>query len=165
MPRSANFRHGNAREGIVLLSGRGSGLISPSRTSDCCCRRSTYARKRDRLMRPTGRRRALMRAGAIGDKGSTAIATSGRIKPEGLKGYNVSADIGGGDRCLHGVPNIGRGDRSMLKLRPRGGGQQWRLASFVRRPTRVSCNIAWDTCSHLGLIQTSTISSVFHFIF
>lgn len=62
----------------VLLSGRESGLMSPSRTMHCGCKRSTKAKKRERLMRPTGRRRARMRAGAMGDRGSTAIATLGK---------------------------------------------------------------------------------------
>jgi hypothetical protein len=61
---------------VVLLSGRGSGLISPSRTSDCCCSNSTKARKRERLMRPTGSSRARMRAGAIGERGSIAMAST-----------------------------------------------------------------------------------------
>jgi hypothetical protein len=56
--------------------------MSPSRTSDCCCSNSTKVRKRERLMRPTGRSRARMRAGAIGDKGSTAIATLGASRGE-----------------------------------------------------------------------------------
>jgi hypothetical protein len=67
-----------AVQGLVLLSGRGSGLTSPSRTRDCCRRRSTNDKKRERLMRPTGRSCALMRAGAmksIGERGSAAIAT------------------------------------------------------------------------------------------
>lgn len=63
--------------GPLLLSGRGSGLMSPSRTSDCCWRSSTYSKKRERLIRPVGIRSARMRAGAIGDRASTAIATSG----------------------------------------------------------------------------------------
>jgi len=62
--------------GAILLSGRGSGLISPSRTCECFCSSSIEAKKRERLMRPTGNASTAIRAGAIGDRGS-AIATSG----------------------------------------------------------------------------------------
>lgn len=62
---------------FLLRFGRGSGLTSPRRTMYSGCRRSTKAVKRERLIRPTGRRRARTRAGATGDSGSSAMTAFG----------------------------------------------------------------------------------------
>jgi hypothetical protein len=76
MSRSVGVGYLCESEGSILLSARVSGLMSPKRTIECCCKSSTKVKKRERLMRPTGRSRALMRAGAIGDSGSTGMITS-----------------------------------------------------------------------------------------
>lgn len=52
--------------------------MSPRRTMQCGCKNSTKFKKRERLMRPTGKRRARMRAGAIGERGSRAMSTCGQ---------------------------------------------------------------------------------------
>jgi hypothetical protein len=69
---------------IILLFGRGSGLMSPSRIMHSGCRRSTKFIKLERLIRPTGKRRARMRAGAMGDRESIAMTTSGNVRDRGL---------------------------------------------------------------------------------
>lgn len=95
-------------QGLVLLSGRGSGLTSPSRTRHCCLRRSTNDKKRERLIRPTGRSCALMRAGAmksIGEKGSAAIATlKSGTRPAGREGQMLPYVECGVGLLLHREP-------------------------------------------------------------
>lgn len=61
----------------LLLSGRGSGVTSPRRMAHSGCRRSTKVMNRERLIFPAGTRSTRMRAGAMGEKGSTAMVTSG----------------------------------------------------------------------------------------
>jgi hypothetical protein len=51
--------------------------MSPSRTIHSGCKRSTNFKNRDRLILPTGKRRVRILAGAMGERGSIAIYTSG----------------------------------------------------------------------------------------
>lgn len=69
----SNIRTSRDHEQGILLFGRASGLISPSRTTFSACSRAAKLKKRERLILPMGRRSALSRTGAIGDRGSTPM--------------------------------------------------------------------------------------------
>jgi hypothetical protein len=69
----------------ILLSGRGSGLTSPSRTSHAGVNNFKKVEKRVRLILPIGSTRVRTRAGAVGEKASIDITASVRI-------YQINAE-------------------------------------------------------------------------
>jgi hypothetical protein len=121
--------------------------MSPSRTSDCCCNSSTNFRKRERLMRPTGRSSARMRAPAIGDKGSTPIATFGAPGRGDREDYVLIKVEGCRDGFMHDVLNIEAvtlrfGDMRCMMTQQAGPASVQRNTSLLQPHVSDVCSIS-----------------------
>ena len=76
-------RAGERTGQCILRFGRASGLMSPSRTTFSAWSLAAKLKNLDRLILPMGSNSALRRAGAIGERGSTPILSSGRRRRSG----------------------------------------------------------------------------------